>query len=127
MLTHSKFRSLPFAQRSPAHVASVPRCSGLEAFEATAFEHASSSTEDDQHLAALITFSLPQALAQQLPPYLRNLYDEAVRIQRLIRLGKLMQAWIDMPRLVRLAQLDRSACPLTLSVFKAPSHSSSGP
>ena len=47
---------------------------------------------------------------QSMPTYLRNLYDEALRLQRLISTGRLINAWLDMPRLVRLAQLDRCQC-----------------
>lgn len=91
---------------------SISQCTAREAFQVPATSslgvaRADNSFDVPQDMLPLCPFSLSDTLAESMPPYLKNLYDEAVRVQCLIRMGMLMKAWVDMPTLVRLAQLAR--------------------
>ena len=66
------------------------------------------------------TASIAGALIESMPPYLQTLYRETVRLRWLTRMGKLIKAWIDMPRLVRLAQLDRCEYCVPLEISCSP-------
>jgi hypothetical protein len=90
--------------------------SAREAFDTTETTSIPDTAEEDNpelasKLMLVDAFSLPQAFTATMHPYLQGLYREASRVQRMIRTGKLMQAWIEMPRLVRRAQLDRREFP----------------
>ena len=73
---------------------------------------------ENKPMLPLSPFSLPPQLAESMSSYLKSLYDEAIKLQSMIRTGKVMNAWIGMPTLVRVAELDR--CKVTLLHHELP-------
>lgn len=106
----------------------------MEAFEfITSDSIAVQSTKDNSEnnrMAPLCPYSLSPTLVQSMAAYLMSLYEEVLQLQGMIRTGKVMSAWLGMPRLVRMAEiarcmhnlsmLHREDCKLTLLVDRCP-------
>ena len=83
----------------------------MEAFEfITSDSIAVQSTKDNSQknrMAPLCPYSLSPSLVQSMVAYLMSLYEEVLQLQGMIRTGKVMSAWLGMPRLIRMAEIAR--------------------
>ncbi len=83
----------------------------MEAFEFNTSEsiavESAKDKSDNARLAPVCSYSISPTLVQTMPSYLKNVYDQVLQLQGMVRKGRLMSAWIGMPRLVRVAEIAR--------------------